>query len=293
MVFSLLPSYSAASPEYSARTGQGCKSCHAGPMGGPLSEKGLEYAASGYVWPPEGGYRVVGPIKKPVRLLIGFFHVVAAFVWFGAILYVHIMLKPAYAEKGLPRGEVGMGLVSMAVVGITGVLLAVSRIKGIEVLFTSPWGVVLSIKIFIYLVMVCSALFVVLFVGPRLRKAQKPATFPKSGVFDPVALAGFDGKEGRPSLIAYKDRVYDVTGLRLWENGLHIKHQSGADLTAFLPRAPHGEEKLENLTVAGSFNASLKPGRTVPQKIFLFVAYMNLALVFLVLLTIAWWRWGI
>jgi predicted heme/steroid binding protein len=262
-------------------------------MGGPLSEKGLEYAASGYVWPPEGGYRVIGPIKKPARLLIGFFHVVAAFVWFGAILYVHIMLKPAYAEKGLPRGEVGMGLVSMVVVGVTGALLTVSRIKGVDVLFTSPWGLVLSVKIFIYLVMVCSALFVVLFVGPRLRKAQKPATLPEGGVFDPLTLAGFDGREGRPALIAYKDRVYDVTGLRLWKNGLHMKHQSGSDLTALLTNAPHGEEKLENLTVAGSFDAALKPGKTVPQKIFHFVAYMNLALVFLVLLTIAWWRWGI
>jgi len=25
-------------------------------------------------------------------------------MWFGTILYVHLLLKPAYAARGLPRG---------------------------------------------------------------------------------------------------------------------------------------------------------------------------------------------
>src|SRR3972149_732872 len=111
-----------ATPEYSARTVEGCMSCHLSPEGGKLSEKGLEYAASGYEWPPTGGYRVLGPIKKSIRLLIGLLHVVAAFLWFGTILYVHILLRPGYASKGLPRGEMFLGIVSMAVVGISGLL---------------------------------------------------------------------------------------------------------------------------------------------------------------------------
>jgi predicted heme/steroid binding protein len=293
IAFFMVPSLSPATPEYSGRSGQSCKICHIKPEGGELTVKGLEYAASGYVWPPEGGYRVIGPIKKSVRLVVGLFHIVAAFFWFGTILYVHILLKPAYAAKGLPKGEVSLGVVSMGIVGVTGILLTVSRVKSIQVLFNSPWGIFLSIKILLYLTMVFSALFVVIFVGPRLKKGLIQAIHPKSGVFDPMTLSGFDGKEGRPAYIAEKDKVYDVSELKLWKNGIHMKHHSGANLTDALPKAPHGFEKLENLKVVGTYDESSKPEKTFPQKAFYFIAYMNLVIVFLVLFVIAYWRWGI
>ena len=40
-----------------------------------------------------------------VRLIIGYLHLLTAIAWFGTILYVHILLKPACAAKGLPKGE--------------------------------------------------------------------------------------------------------------------------------------------------------------------------------------------
>jgi predicted heme/steroid binding protein len=289
----LLPTLSLALPEYSGRTGEGCGTCHIKPMGGALSGNGLEYAASGYRWPPEGGYRVIGPIRKPVRLLIGFIHVAASFIWFGTILYVHILLRPAYAARGLPRGEVMLGLFSMAAVGITGLLLAVSRIRGLDVLYSSPWGVVLSIKIFIYLLMVSSALFVVAFVGPRLRRGAGKAVAPEDGVFDPVTLSGFDGGEGRPAYFAYKGGVYDASGLKLWREGKHMKHLAGGDLTGALPKAPHWEEKLEPLKRVGAYDAGRTPPRSAAERAFYLVAYMNLALVFAVLFVISYWRWGL
>lgn len=283
-----------ATPEYSGRTGQGCMTCHTRPEGGALSERGLEFAASGYKWPPEGGYRVLGPVRKSVRLILGLIHIVAAFLWFGTILYVHILLRPAYASKGLPRGEMTLGLVTMALVGATGVLLTVSRIKSISVLWLSPWGILLSIKIAIYIVMVSSALFTVFFIGPKLRKASsKRAIPPKDGVFDPMTLSGFDGKEGRPAYIAFKTDVYDVTGLKLWRGGTHLRHKAGEDLTEALSKAPHGEEKLNSLKVVGRYDASLKPPLEPAQKAFYFVAYMNLGLVFLVLIVLSLWRWGL
>ncbi|GAB4387751.1 MAG: hypothetical protein Kow0025_03090 [Thermodesulfovibrionales bacterium] len=282
-----------ATPEYSERTGQGCKTCHTAPMDGELNDTGLKYAASGYTWPPSGGYRVMGPIRKTVRYLVGFLHMAAGFLWFGTILYVHLLLRPAYASSGLPRGEVGVGLASMAVVGVTGVLLTISRINSVSVLYESEWGVTLSIKIALYAVMVASAGAVVAFVSPRLRKPARKAELPEDGVFGPAALEAFDGKEGRPALIAYKGAVYDVTGLKLWRGGAHMKHRSGTDLTDALAKAPHGEEKLEGLRRAGSFDPALKPPLNAAQKAFYFVAYMNLALVFAVLFVIAYWRWGI
>ena len=59
-----------------------------------------------------------------------------------------------------------------------------------------------------------------------------------------------------------------------------------------LAKAPHGEEKLEGLKTAGSYNSGLTPQKSFEQKAFYVVAYMNLTIVFLVLFIIAYWRWG-
>jgi len=292
LLLCLFPSPSSATPEFSERTAQSCRTCHLDEDGGELALKGLEFAASGYVWPPRGGYRVLGSVRKKVRFFIGLFHIVAAFMWFGTILYVHLMLRPAYAIKGLPRGEVALGMVSMLVVGVTGVLLTISRIRSLDVLVRSPWGIILSVKIAMYLVMVSSALVVVVFVGPRLRGRVPTPAMPKDGVYGLEGLSAFDGKEGRPAFIAFGGEVYDVSKLRLWAGGAHMKHLAGTDLTDAIGRAPHGKEKLEAAAVAGTYDPASLPVLTVFQKAFYVVAYMNLTIVFVVLGTIAFWRWG-
>lgn len=283
-----------ATPEYSDRTGQGCMTCHLSDEGGgQLTTKGLEFAASGYTWPPEGGYRVLGPIRKSVRLGIGLFHIVASFIWFGAILYVHILLRPGYASRGLPKAEVALGLTSMIVVGVTGALLTISRIKSPDVLIMSHWGNVLLIKMFLYVIMISSALFTILFVGPKLKRGCVKACIPQNNVFDPVTLSAFDGKNGAPAYVACKGKVYDVSMLKLWKDGVHMKHLAGNDLTDAIAKSPHGEGKLERLSIVGTYDAALKPAMTFAQKAFYFIAYMNLFLVFVVLFVIAYWRWGL
>ncbi len=72
-----------------------------------------------------------------------------------------------------------------------------------------------------------------------------------------------------------------------------MKHSAGNDLTGMLVKATHGEEKLENLAVAGKFDASLKYPKTPAQKAFYVIAYMNLVIVFSILIVIAYWRWGL
>lgn len=282
-----------AMPEYSERSEQGCLTCHIEEGGGKLTTKGLEFAASGYEWPPTGGYRVLGPIRKSVRLGIGLIHIIAAFLWFGTILYVHLMLRPGYAERGLPKGEVILGLISMLVVGISGVLLTISRVRSVDVLYLSQWGQILSLKIIFYLIMISSALFTVLFIGPKLRKGKIKANIPDNKTFDPLTLQAFDGESGSRAFVAYKGKVYDMTALKLWKNGTHMKHRAGHDLTDFIAKAPHGEEKLESLNVVGTYDATLKPPKTFVQKAFYVVAYMNLAIVFIVLFVISYWRWGL
>ena len=289
------PCSASATPEYAAGTMQLCSTCHVDPSaGGELTEKGAAFAASGYVWPPKGRYRVLSPIKKSVRFIVGYLHILAGFTWFGTILYVHILLRPAYASKGLPRGEVFLGGLSMVVVGISGVLLTISRISSLDILFSTTWGRVLTIKIFLYLFMISSALTVVKVVGPRLKIGGTKSALPADGVFDAETLSACDGKEDRPAYIAFRNKVYDASSSNLWRGGVHMtRHPSGQDLTEAIAKAPHEEDKLEKLEVVGTYDASLMPSRTPAQKAFYFIAYMNLSLVFAVLFVIAYWRWGI
>ena len=283
-----------ATPEYAEKTAQGCLECHRVPEGGgALTTTGLRYAAAGYRWPPTGGYRVLGPLRSGVRLLVGTLHLTAAFLWFGTILYVHLMLRPAYASQGLPRGEVALGLASMAVVGVTGILLTISRVAGLDVLVASPWGRVLAAKIAVFGVMVVSAAVAILFIGPRLRRVRHEPVSPRDGVYDPATLAAFDGAEGRPAFVAHGGTVYDVSALPRWTGGAHMKHAAGRDLTADLARAPHDAAMLERARKVGTFDASRRPAKTWAQKAFYVVAYLNLTLVFVVIGLLAWWRWGL
>lgn len=240
---------------------------------------------------------IFGPLRADTgssgRSEIGLCHIVAAFLWFGTILYVHLMLRPGYAARGLPGGEVALGIMSMTIVGLSGILLMISRIKSLDVLYVSQWGQLLSLKIMFYIIMVSSALFTIFFVGPKLKRGKIKATIPDNRIFDPLTLQAFDGKNGSSAFIAYKGNVYDMTALRLWKGGLHMKHQAGHDLSDALAKAPQGEEKLEKLKVIGSYDSSLTPIMSFAQKTFYFIAYMNLFIVFVVLFIIAYWRWGL
>ena len=250
-----------ARPEYAERIGQPCTACHAGPEGGALNRTGLDFSASGNVWPPtKSGYRILTPIKRSVRFFVGYLHMLAAFMWLGTILYVHILLRPGYASKGLPKGEVILGLSAMAVVGITGALLTISRISDISVLYGTRWGLLLLLKMLIYLTMVTSAAVVVTVVGPRLKRAKRNLSPPSDGLFDPTTLAAFDGEAGRQALVAYNGNVYDVTGMMLWPEGKHMRlHSAGSDLTDALARAPHGAGTIEACPKVGTYDAARQP----------------------------------
>lgn len=75
-----------------------------------------------------------------------------------------------------------------------------------------------------------------------------------------------DGQEGRGTLVAAHGRVYDVGGSALWKGGRHMgAHQAGADLTAELADAPHGEEVFERVREAGRL-VERKAGKAEPAR---------------------------
>jgi predicted heme/steroid binding protein len=66
-------------------------------------------------------------------------------------------------------------------------------------------------------------------------------------------LARYNGKNGTPAYVAFKGKIYDVSGSFLWRDGSHqVTHHAGEDLTDSLDQAPHGAELLERFTIVGT-----------------------------------------
>jgi len=290
-----LPPISSATTEYSRQTGMQCKECHVEAIGGgPLTHAGQQFLADMKL---KGLYRPLSTMQKIVRFWIGYIHLLTAIVWFGTIFYVHILLKPAYAAKGLPKGELFLGWISIIIMSITGVLLTIARIPAWNVLFTTRFGVLLSIKIALFLIMAATAFVVTFIIGPKLRRKLKTRweTDISLGKQDLTAeeLHSFDGREGRPAFVAYKGKIYDVTKSKLWKDGSHArKHHAGLDLTDALKTAPHAEDRILSMPEVGKLiGAGQKIPKPLPERVFYVLAYVNLGFVFLITFIIALWRW--
>lgn len=138
-----------------------------------------------------------------------------------------------------------------------------------------------------------SALYVVIVIGPKLGKKPPAQLDIQKKQLTRDGLSACNGEEGNPAYFAYQNKIYDASSHPLWKEGIHFgRHRAGADLTNQLEQAPHGEEKIKNLNQVGKLITSEhKESHLTPKKIFFFIAYMNLCLVFLIILVLALWRW--
>jgi predicted heme/steroid binding protein/uncharacterized membrane protein len=83
--------------------------------------------------------------------------------------------------------------------------------------------------------------------------------------FNPESLSEYNGENGRPVYIAYRGRVIDVTGSKLWKTGTHMKrHIAGCDLTTDIKAAPHDIDVLDRYPQVGEFVKDDIPEITVP-----------------------------
>ena len=285
------PSLSYATPEYARQTGRDCKICHVEATGGDLTKAGEDFREDLKI---KGKYRPLHPFQRVIRLIIGYLHLLTAIAWFGTILYVHILLKPAYAAKGLPKGELILGWLGIILLSVTGVPLTIARIPTWDAFYTTQFGILLGIKIILFLVMVTSAAVVTFVIGPKLRKKSSQPSLEKKTRFTLEDLSPFDGSEKRPAYIAYKGKIYDVSSSKLWVEGSHVrKHLAGNDLSEALRTAPHDEDKILGMPLVGELITSeTKVQKPVHEKVFYFMAYMNLVFVFLITFVIALWKWG-
>jgi predicted heme/steroid binding protein/uncharacterized membrane protein len=100
--------------------------------------------------------------------------------------------------------------------------------------------------------------------------ASKQAQQLKHYTAEELALG--DGKEGRPALVVYQGRVYDVTASKLWRNGVHVKaHTAGNDLTPSMGAAPHDDKVFERFQPIGIFIEEPAPGIRIPPRLFEFI----------------------
>ncbi|MBF0488248.1 MAG: CopD family protein [Nitrospirae bacterium] len=279
-----------ATPEYAQSTGLQCAVCHINPAGGgKLTAEGEKFLQT------NGLFRQPMDQKRVIRLIVGYLHLVTAIAWFGTIIYVHLLLKPAYAAKGLPRGELALGWISMTVLAITGTLLTVSRISSFRAFYQSRFGVLLAIKIILFIVMAATAAVVTFVIGPRLKRRKSSATQAIKPEMDIEEVSRMDGSETSPTAcIIYKNNIYDVTRSKLWKGGRHMnKHLAGGDLTDALKLAPHGEDKVTAMPLVGKLVNKTDTITTKPmyERVFYIFAYMNLVFVFLITALIALWRW--
>lgn len=291
-------SFGNATEEMAEKTGKSCAFCHVDPSGGgELTQEGKDYLKKISEESDEAGSAALQTERKKIsdliRFLAGFLHILTAIFWFGTILYVHLILKPSYAAQGLPRGEVRLGLISIIIMAITGTILTVYRITSLSILLNTRFGILLMIKMALFLIMACSAFYVVFYLGPRLKKKKgvKPRGY--KGDLSVDDLTNFNGTGDRNAFFAYKGKIYDVSQSPHWKDGVHFsKHSAGTDLTGALKNAPHGEEKVLEMPRVGKL-ISGEEGKKRPrhEKIFYFIAYMNLVLVFLITLILALWRW--
>ena len=283
--------------ELAEKSGKDCQYCHLDPAGGgelTVNGKGYLLGLQGPVVSGDTGTQAKTPStwNHLFKLSIGYLHFLVGIFWFGTILYVHLILKPAYASKGLPKGEVKLGLVSIVLMAITGVILTFYRIPSVEMLFTTRFGILLLIKIGLFLVMGLSAFYVVFFIGPKLKKKVNVAQ-PIGPEMTEEDLSYFDGNEGRRAYFGYRGKIYDATDSNLWKNGNHMaRHNAGMDLTSVLSQAPHGEDKIFAMPIVANFFDRGNPSIGFDyKKVFLYMAYMNLINVFLIIFILALWKW--
>jgi len=83
---------------------------------------------------------------------------------------------------------------------------------------------------------------------------------------DRETLSQCDGKEGKPTYIAHKERVIDVSESPLWKGGIHMqRHQAGHELSVDIQAAPHGLEVLDRYPQVATLKTASTAERPTPE----------------------------
>ena len=252
---------------FSEQTGKDCEYCHVGEPGElTFTPAGEAFVKNFYEWPVDGDggedadFSIKGIVLKKVRRLLVSLHAVFAVALVGGLLFLGYASPLKVNEKDIEPGKRRFIWISLAGGGISGLLLT-GFVYGGEDFWTSDFGFLLAMKFVLTAVAAAMLLYAFLVMPGKVGSAREKvraedtlADFSRFSRFSPEDLGRFNGLGGKRALIAFKGRVYDVTGSEQWKAGLHqMKHRAGNDLTGEIKMAPHSESILERCKVVGEY----------------------------------------
>jgi uncharacterized membrane protein len=82
-----------------------------------------------------------------LKTILGFLHIIFGLVWFGSIVYVHLIIKPQSLNGGMPKSEKLPGRICIVMVGQTDIGLALLKVQAPHERWTTSFGVIWIIKV--------------------------------------------------------------------------------------------------------------------------------------------------
>jgi len=113
--------------------------------------------------------------------ILNFFHLLAAVVWIGGMLYATLVLMPAMEaidppQRGRLMGAVGQRFIPLVWISIA-VLLVTGFLKtpaGMLFSLASIYGILLTVKHLVVLLMVINAALITFVLSPKMEKLAPP-----------------------------------------------------------------------------------------------------------------------
>jgi len=291
----LLPGAAVARPEFAQFTGNPCSACHISSLGGgALKPAGEEFKKKlkDLDIPFDPNLRI-STGQRILHLVMYLLHVPFGVAWVGLFLYT---FGPALRKRRLiipPRPYIRQIVYGAIVVLITGPVMATFRMKMIPGIFSTPFGLLLLIKIAAVLILLTSTVALLwhttVVLARRYKRLAKSLDKGSELELTPDDLLLFSGSEKRKALVAVGGKVYDVTGRNLWRRGIHPGgHHAGYDLTGDFAKAPHGKEVFDRVTPVGRV---IEPDTSARRGPMSWAVMLGVTASGIILIVVALWRW--
>jgi predicted heme/steroid binding protein len=288
------PGDTLARSEFARLTGKACGYCHVSPLGGgSLNQEGIVFRKNLHEMdiPTDPALRL-STGQKLLHILLWLIHIPFGVGWL--VLFIFAFL-PSLKKGGLgfsPRLYISRIIIFAAATGVAGTFMVYIKSLGMPDLFSTRFGMLLLVKITAVLTFTIATAVLLwnttILLSKRYRELASSLGSDKVLDLSPEDLRLFDGSDKRSAIVAVDGKLYNVTGMNLWRNGIHPGgHRAGIDLTMALARAPHGKDVFERMVPAG--NLLDKPQRVLPGS--RWAVFLGLASAAVILLVVVLWRW--
>lgn len=295
-----------ASEIFTEDTGKDCPYCHIGDNQDlKFTAKGEAFVANYYKWPlPVHRSPFMKALIKKIRRVLLAVHALAGFALVGGLIFRGIASPPQMENNDIPRRETMFIWISFFLAAVAGLAL-LPFVTGDKDFWTTNFGMYLTGKIALSVILLFSTAYLTLIVGRRigalrirLDEETRSSDLKHFDKFSPADLKRFTGHKGKRALVAFKGKVFDVTDNPHWKRGFHYnRHAAGRDLTKEIIMAPHKNTVMQSVSIVGEFDpeasTSGSPYAREFEKLtgrYYVMARLNVFLAIGIVLAIAFWR---